>query len=249
MPNIYLRLPSYVSAFYRNRDINNPLPYDKPVTFVEYSQEYVIMSIGLRILNDKAMARSHCYSQFAWKNMLQGRAPGGGLKIIRRDKTEWLSPTEVRTLADEKVPSVDENFDYLCIGTPREICVGGELHRITGSYSLDGRSAQALEALMRHEFQFCLLDWLQQDRKFCVNKGIERTRIESLERFLMVYDIPVSTDNKERESLRRMVNRWLNNAKALLIDRQRFDDTFFEHLTDDEVNQIMRNAKDRKKAG
>lgn len=248
MPNIYLRLPTYVCAFYRNRDINHPLPMDKPVVFVEFSQEYVVLSTGLRILSDDAMTRAHCWSQVAWRNMMHGRNPGGDTRIIRRTPDEWLTYAEVRTLSGEKTGGyVSESYDYLCIGIPKEVVSGGRIHRTNASYSLAPRNAQQLEGMMRHEFQLTFLDWLVQDRRFCNQKGIARSRVESIERFLMTYDIPVSTDNRERESLRRMTNRWLNKSKHLLNDRLHFEDGFFRHLTDNELMQIGEHVGERKK--
>lgn len=249
MSNIYLRLPTYVCAFYRNRDLQHPLPLSKPVVFCDFSQEYVLLTLGARIMPDAAMARSHCYSQFAWRNMMKGRPPGGGLRIVRRDDDEWLTVQEVRTLAHEEMTAVKETCDYLCIQMPREIMAGGVIRRVTSSYSLDGKSAKLLGNMLRHEFKHNFLDWLIQDRRFCNQKGIERSRVESIERFLMTYDIPVSVDNKERESIRRMTNRWLNNAKQLLNDRIDFEDDYFKHLTDDESAQLSQFAEEQEKYG
>ena len=39
MPNIYLRVPVYVAAFYRNRDEDHPLDVWSPIIFEDYTFE------------------------------------------------------------------------------------------------------------------------------------------------------------------------------------------------------------------
>lgn len=246
MANIYLRLPQYICAFYRNRDTDHPLSPEQPLQFCAFSQEYVVLSMGLRVMSESDMARNHCYSQMAWKNMLRGRTPDGKDKIIKRDAKEWPSAQEISTMAKESDNFLNECYDYLCIATPKEICDGGRFIRVNNSYSLDRSSVTRLEGMLRHEFVLCLLDWMIQDRRFCNQRGIDRPRLETLERFFMVYGIPVSADKKERESLRRMTNRWLDRANTLPNDRIDFSDRFFEHITAKEAEQISNGMKDEK---
>ena len=245
MPNIYLRLPHYLCAFYRNRDTEHPLSPEQPLSFCDFSMEYVVIATGLRVMSEFEMARFHCYSQMAWRNMLHGRTPDGKDKIIKRDAKEWPSAQEINTMAKESGNFLNENYDYLCIATPKEICEGGRFIRVNSSYSLDRSSVTRLEGMLRHDFILCLLDWMIQDRRFCNQRGIDRTRLETLERFFTVYNIPVSAENKkERESLRRMTNRWLDKANILPNDRIDFSDKFFEHINAKEAEQISsRNKK------
>ena len=42
-----------------------------------------------------------------------------------------------------------------------------------------------------------------------------RSNVEILERFFMEYDLPVSHSQKERESLRHLVQRWRREAEYL----------------------------------
>lgn len=239
MPNIYLRLPSYVCALYRNRDIDHPLKNDEPVKFCEYSHEYVILSSCVRIVSSKLQAARHCYSQNSWNTMLRGKELQTGAKVIIRNPHEWLTSAEIKALAGEAHGNREEVYDYLCIGLPKEAFFDGRVHRTNGSFSLDGGGVNQLERLMRNNFVHLLLDWLIQSRRWCNQMGVERSRLETLERFLMVYGIPVSVDNHERESLRRMMNRWMDKAGALLNDRVKFRDPYFAYLTSDEVKRLQ----------
>lgn len=235
MNTIYLRLPQYVAAFYRGRDEDHPLQERDPVVFCEFSREHTVLASGLRIMPVDAQVRAHCYAQHAWNNMMRGRSPAGGMRIFNRDAAVWLDASEICTLEGGVRKDWQETFDYLCIGIPREVCIGNTVHRTNASYSLSLHDASALAYLLCNEFYMAVLDWLIQDRRFCNQKGIQRSRIESIERFLMRYNIPVSQNNKERETLRRQINRWLRKAYALQNDRMKFSDEFFRHVSKDEM--------------
>ena len=240
MNTIYLRLPQYVAAFYRGRDEEHPLREQDPVTFCEFSHEYVVLSTGVRMLPVQEQIRAHCYSQRAWRNICNGRRPEGGGRIFMRDASVWPTSEEVfsleptRDVRSNEVRAWKENTDYLCIGIPGEIVTGGRVHRTNGSYSLNTADARTLSRLLCNEFYSSVLDWLIQDRRFCNQNGVQRSRVESIERFLLCFNIPVSQSNRERETLRRQINRWLRKAYKLQNDRRQFSDAYFEHITDHE---------------
>lgn len=245
MPNIYLRTSAYVCAYFRNRDNKHPLAPNKPILFMDYTLESEIMRAGLNIIPEEAQVRAHCFSQFAWRNMMHGKTPDGSVKVLRRDSDEWLSNAEVYTILGQKRRANEENFDYLCIQMPREIMINSRLCRTNNTYSLDRSCAVRLNDLLRREFKETFQDWIIQDRRYCNHLGVARTRVESIERFLMTFDIPVSTDQKERESLRRMTNRWLDKSRMLVNDRLQFADGFFRHLTDAELTQLLEHEQER----
>lgn len=249
MNTMYLRMPKYVADFHRARDESHALLHAEPVVFCEFSRQYVILSTCLRILSPQMQTQCHCYSQRAWRNICNGRPPRGGFQIFRRDPKEWPSQQEVCTLEGTRQMVYPESVDYICIGLPREVLVGQTVHRVNASYSLDATSASQLCTLLRNEFYMTLLDWLIQDRRYCNQQGIHRTRIESFERFLARYNISVSSNNRERNSLRRMANRWLRAAYALTNDRVDFGEKFWFTKSDAEdgvlEEPIYRNDKKR----
>lgn len=247
MNTIYLRMPKYVADFHRARDESHALLHTEPVVFCEYSRQHVILATCLRILAPQQQTLAHCYSQRAWRNICNGRPPKGGFQVFRRDPTEWPSPQEVCTLEGSRQHAWPDAIDYLCIGLPREVMIGPTVHRVNASYSLDATSAAQLTQLLRNEFYMTLLDWLIQDRRYCNQQGIHRTRIESFERFLARYEITVSADNRERNSLRRMANRWLRAAYALTNDRVDFGEKFWFTKNDSEENNCEPPVYNRKK--
>lgn len=222
MSNIYIRLPQYVAAFYRGRNPQHVLAENEPVKFCEFSHEYVVLSMGLMIVPAALQLQSHCYSQRSWRNMMRGMMPGGGRCILSRDPDAWLTPREICTLEGEKLSQRRENADYLCIKMPDEVLRGPRVYRTNDTYSLDRMSAKRLDKLLRNEFYHCFVDWIVQDRNFQAEKRIHRTRMETLERFFMYYNIPIGHGHADRETMRRLANRWIREAEVLTNDRVDF---------------------------
>ena len=229
MSNIYLRVPQYVAAFYRGRDYMHPLRFDEPLKFCDFSREMVVLMNGAHMVSQLVQTQSRCYSQRSWQNMMRGKEPGGGKTMILRDQTQWLSPKEVCQLDGNRKTDYQEACDYICIALPSEIMNGGRVVRSNMGFALDGKAAGQLRTMMRNEFKASLLDYFIQDRRYCNQIGINRTQVETLERFLARYDIPVSVTNKERDSMRRMANRWLREAY------QAFDDPLIKQEIDEFV--------------
>ena len=72
---------------------------------------------------------------------------------------------------------------------------------------------------------------------------------EMLERFLTQYDIPVSADEREKDSLRRMANRWFEKAMILPNDRLNFNSEFLHHVSEEEIEKEKRRRKRMKVKG
>lgn len=215
MANLYLRVSRYVAAFWRSTGDGQSLPYHVPVQFSPYTQEYVVLTSGLRIVPEHQQHRASCYSQTAWRNMSMGRKPNGGPAIIIRNQSDWLSYAEVCTLERLTNKTKTDAFEFLCIRLPNEIIAGDHVERVTKSYTLDSRAAQQLRRLLKEEFVRRFLDFETRNIDFAKSKGIDRSGIEIMERFFMEYDLPVSHDQSERETLRRLMQRWRKEARAL----------------------------------
>ena len=243
MSNIYLKVPLYVAAFYRNRDDSNPLgPFDA-VEFPSFSHEAVVIAASLMFVDNYEEQSSLCYSQRVWNNILNGKPPTGGKRILQRDATEWPTMTEICALHGRSVSDREEAFDYLCIRIPREIVIDGVIKRTNSSYTLRFLSARKLVTMLRNEFYHTFADWCIQDRRHCNMVGIKRDRGEMLERFLTQYDIPVSADAHEKDSLRRLANRWFEKAMLLPNDRIDFHSDYLHHVSDDEIEKEKRRRK------
>ena len=224
MPNIYLTITRPVAAFMRAQDVGETLKPTEPVVFSPYSEEYSILEAGLRIIPESQQGSARCYSQTAWQNMLCGRAPSGGKTIIKRSQDEWLTYSELCTLECVNNRYKRDSYDFLCIQIPREVFDGEEVVRTSKSFTLDTKAANDLRRAMRQMFIRTLMEFDKKNKAFAKAKGFRRTDVEIMERFFAKYDIPVSHDQKERDSIRRQMHRWKKEGEKYIEDDVLVDD-------------------------
>lgn len=235
MSNIYLRVSKYVAAFMRGNGDGQSLLPSQPISFSPYSQEYVILVNGLRMIPEAQQHWASCYSQAAWQNMCYGILPQGGKAVIKRDPAEYLSYAEVCTL--EHLPNKTKKFSYefLCISIPSEIFKDGRITRTNKRFTLDTRVANHLRKMLRNLFIRTFLDFENRSKEFAKANGFERSNIEIIERFLMRYDIPVSHDHTERDTLNRLSQRWRKEARMLFKDKRIISDTLVTRIDEHEL--------------
>ncbi len=212
MANIYLRISKYVAAFLRGDGQGNSIPFSQPIVFSPYTQEHAILFNSLRIIPAAQQHRASCYSQSAWNNMLAGRRPQGGSKLLVRAADTPLTYAELCALEGFKNKQKFSDSDFLCIAMPRETFYDGRVSRTNATMTLDSESARDLRRLLRRTFIHTFIDFKHRNVAFARRQGFTRSNIEIIERFLMMYDIPVGHDLKERESLRRLLIRWEKEA-------------------------------------
>lgn len=241
MANIYLQVPGYVAQFYRGREENKVLTEFEPIQFAQFSHEAVLISSSLVLIPESQQTSCYCFSQRAWKNMLQGKTPAGGKRILNRDQQEWLTSKEVSVLCNGKNIVNTDSRDYLCIELPKEILIGDMVRQINGSFCLPPSDAIALTNMLRKEFLHMILDWVIQERRSCNQKSIKREISTILEHFFYRYRIQVGKDNNDRNIMRRMCYRWINQAKMLCNDRVDFDDEDMQFLTEKEKKESLEN--------
>lgn len=223
MPNIYLRLPTAIACFHRNCDADNPLsPFD-PWIVPKYSDHIIPMRNGLQNGVSSESKSPPSYSQKQWNNMLFGRRPEGGEIVLHRDPEKWLTYQEISILEGKRLSKLSASYDFLCIKMPYFITVatptGGRKEIVTtSSFNLSPRYAEMLQMLFVSDFQRAFIDWEIGTFHHCTQNPdglIIRGRSDTLERFLMTYDIPVSKDLTEKQSLRRQLDRWLKKARFI----------------------------------
>lgn len=249
MPNIYIRLPWYVAAFYRGLEEDNPLTVWQPIQFKEYTHEWVVLANNLRYLPEQRLSMI-CLSQRGWSNILRGKKPDGGAVIIQRDPGEWPTIQEICTLEGSAVSNAQRSLDYLAVEMPRVVIQNGRQVKPNSCYALDYDIAFKFRQILCQEFYHVFLDWVEQDERYCNRMGIHRKNLEVMERFLVQYNIPISIENSEQDSLRRMRNRWLANAKKRPNDRINFGSLWLEHISDEErrrAEERQRHANGAKK--
>lgn len=241
MPNIYLRIPTYVAQFYRGLDSKHLLAENEPYEFCMFQHEYIYLKNQLLLIPEDQQTCSWCYSQRAWNNIMAGRPPMGGSTIIRRDRTQWPTNNEICALIGIKSVKKMEAYEYLCVKIPDEAMFGDEVRRTNGSYSLRQNEAMKFQRMLRDEFKHTILDWIIQERRYCNQVGIHREIGQTIERFFERYYISIGSGKRERESMYKMVRRWLDEAHLLPNDRVDFSATDIHYVTDKERERRTNN--------
>lgn len=217
MANIYLRLPTVIAYYHRNYDVNNKLDNFTPMKFSPYTDHAVVMRGGLVIHTSSRNKVSLCYSQQEFRNILNGKSPDGSRQVMKRDPSIWPTYDELCACLGVKISSRSDSYDYLCIQMPNTILIGDREVRTNACYALSKEPAEMLQELLVRDFKRALIDWEIGTQDFCINREriIRRGHMDTLERFLMRYDIPIPKDGIEKESLRRQLDRWLAKARVL----------------------------------
>ena len=217
MANIYLRLPTVVCHFHRNYDEQLRISPHEPIKFSPFTDHAVIMRGGLAPHGGLSKKAGLCYSQQQWTNIMNGRTPDGCKQVIDRDHQKWPTQSEVCAMEGIRYSLHTESFDFLCIQMPYTILSGEKEVRTTSVFSLTSQAAYYLQQLLVRDFRRALVDWEIATQDFCISPDriIARGHMETLERFLMRYEIPIPRDSQDKEILRRQLDRWLADARVL----------------------------------
>lgn len=234
MANVYLQVPTYYAAYIRN-SYTPVLQKGEPIKFSEYSIERAYMRVGLVPITGHKEKSPISYSEREWKNMMEGRHPNGGPIIRKRDKTEYLTYAEIRELSGAPLKVKSDNYEYLCIQMPTVVIIEGKQCRTNAVYNLDHETAMLLRSLFQEEFMtrlkiFMLAAHHYNFREIASSKRgahtiIDQKIINTIERFLLCYDIPVSSDYQEFKTIRKMVQRHIPNIGLFLTPKE------IEHIT------------------
>ena len=241
MAKIYLRMPTYVAQFYRGRETDHPLTEFQPVEFSPFQTEHVMMSSWLVLVNESESDNTVCFSERMWKNILSGRKPQGGKVLIKRDPQQWPTMDEINLLTGVPRDKRSDGYDYLCIEAPRTILVGRRYKQVTTSFTLPQSAANEMAKTMRLEFIRVMVKFIKDELSYCDIKGIEREITMCVDHFFFHYNICLGTNMKDRDTMRRMAARWLEDAKVLVKDITS-DDVLF--LYEKECENMGRSLDD-----
>lgn len=230
MPVIYLRVPPYVAAFYRHKDEKKPLSEWDPVVFDNFSFEMQILRRG--VCSDKTRRQTTvlCYSQQSWKNICSGKLPIGGKVVFRREQKSWPSCRELVALEGRSMKPNEELFDYLCIQLPSEVMIGDQVMKTDSSCSMEGPSAQRLSNVLRDEFYHYFYEWTDQEMREFRKKKLEMTKAEAMERFYAQYEIPMPKWSSMQNTMRVMLKRLFDRAKAAKNRRTEMQGEYFSYV-------------------
>lgn len=184
----------------------------------------------------EGMEHTMCFSERMWKNMLQGKKPQGGKAMLKRDPAEWLTMDEINFLTGTKRNRKTDGFDYLCIAAPKTILIGGQYKQVTSSFTMGFNTSNALIRQLRVEFLRIFLHWICEEMFICERKGIRRDVVTCIDHFFYHYNMCLGTNATDRDSMRRMAKRWLDDAKMLP-----------EAIDDEDVSMVYEKENDKRK--
>lgn len=226
---MYLRVPHYVGAYFRNKDINRPIPVGGMVKFEGIDVYWHMLTTMLHPNRSNKVVRCGCFCEHQWKQMRKGNAirlfPGE-----HKFREKMIQPLQSHTLSDNEVFLLSGNTDnrsnnfgeYLCIRLPQEVVIHGVCHKVTESWQLFNDGANSLCRKMTDEFWRCFMTYVEKDNDWCRMNGVRRTILEQIERFMMRFDIRNSADDHEKMLLKRNYYRRKKNFRFT-------EEDFIEH--------------------
>lgn len=252
MANIYIKVPTAVAQWYRGR-LKEPLTEFQPVVFSPYQTESAIMEADIMLVPEGQMDHTVCFSERMWKNILNGRKPQGGKALLKREPTEWPSMEEVNFLTNLSKNKKTDGYDYLCVAAPKAVRMGTSYKMVTTSFTLTAAGASELARYMKREFVRVMLHEICDEIALNDKRGLRREVMSCIDRFFYRNNICLGTNTKDRDTMRRMATRWMEDAKMLGKDVKDEDALFVyerenanKNITLEEMLQELHDVNERK---
>lgn len=234
MANIYLKVPTAVAQWYRGRYRTPALGEMEAVELSAYQEEMAIIAADIMLVPERQMDHTLCFSERMWRNILNGRPPQGGKALLKRDVQDWPTMEEVNFLTDSAKNKKNDGYDYLCIAAPKQIVLDGRYRSVTTSYTLTQPGASQLARCMRTEFIRVMLHEILAEIALNDKRGIKRDMMSCIDRFFYRNNMCLGTNTRDRDSMRRMATRWMEEAKLLGKDVK---DEYVLHVYEKEREQ------------
>lgn len=216
MPNIYIRLPHYIASYVRNIDEQNPVPPDEPIRLDSGDPLFGIVTVCAEP-NLYNTVNLECFSERQWACMKQGKMltyREGFTFDVHRSPDHPLSIHEILTLAgrsdlvrrdDDGNPLDDDDypFEYVPFRLPSVIVRDNRERRVQSDWYLP--NARPFTAELRTRFKFAVARFIAIDRQLAQSAEVSRSKMESIDRFMLRYDIRYG--DREREQIKKVVNR------------------------------------------
>lgn len=220
MANFYLRVPHYVASYFRNKDQQKPIPVGGVIRIEDTNPLWPILSVMIHSNDKDTVIPNGCFCERQWRKMLHGNVLGSAVgKHIPINKS--LNLLESNTLSDEEVSILSgiptrkgEDFgEYLCVKLPNEVYSKNRIVKTTTQWQPSCAGAKRLIAVMTDEYWRVFFNYMDKERDWCISHDLDRSVMESIERFINRYNIRNSTDNKEKMTLKRNYYRKLKSYK------------------------------------
>ena len=197
MARCYIRVPTYVAAYIRNRDAENRIQPGGEVSFPEVSVVGWLICRGLR---DNAEGAARGIESFSEKQFSDIKRICGG--------KENLSDTDVMdALGVHK--KVKKKGEYLCVSLPRELDRMGVRYRITSTWFIKPAYVSAIVKALTQEFWNEFIAYMARDKEWAMANGQKRATLDGIERFLERYDIANDKSDIVKENMKRNYYRKL----------------------------------------
>lgn len=241
-----------MAQWYRGR-LKEPLTEFQPVVFSPYQTESAIMEADIMLVPEGQMDHTVCFSERMWKNILNGRKPQGGKALLKREPTEWPSMEEVNFLTNLSKNKKTDGYDYLCVAAPKAVRMGTSYKMVTTSFTLTAAGASELARYMKREFVRVMLHEICEEIALNDKRGLRREVMSCIDRFFYRNNICLGTNTKDRDTMRRMATRWMEDAKMLGKDVKDEDVLFVyerenanKNITLEEMLQELHDVNERK---
>lgn len=241
-----------MAQWYRGR-LKEPLTEFQPVVFSPYQTESAIMEADIMLVPEGQMDHTVCFSERMWKNILNGRKPQGGKALLKREPTEWPSMEEVNFLTNLSKNKKTDGYDYLCVAAPKAVRMGTSYKMVTTSFTLTAAGASELARYMKREFVRVMLHEICEEIALNDKRGLRREVMSCIDRFFYRNNICLGTNTKDRDTMRRMATRWMEDAKMLGKDVKDEDALFVyerenanKNITLEEMLQELHDVNERK---
>lgn len=225
MAVIYLRLPHYIASYLRNIDPDRSMSRWQPFVFDRTDPIYPKLCFLIEP-NARMAVNIDCFSQKQWEAMLKGkylRTPSDGsfLFDLQRRYSTPLTTSEVYLLSgnEERVHrdtdtmelAPDEEYldEYVPIQLPPSIIRNRREVKVYSDWYIPNISTIRSELTDRYKMAFS--KFMAEDRRQTHDLDINRSKMDSIDRFMLRYDIRPS--ERERERHKKMMQRSENAAR------------------------------------
>lgn len=245
MANIYVRVPHYIASYLRTRIESSPLAPDEPIRmdfsdpwyieFLMHADANLRNDVNLDCFSERQWITMRRGEAIVFKNAM---IPD----IARKKKDQRLHLYEIYQLAgrpdlvrrDENgtfLPDTEYPDEYVAFQMPKVIVRRGREVRVLGDWYL--RSSHEFIDALRLQFKMVYVKFMAQDQYYSnalaaigaraeltmapgeIQRIKSRARMESIDRFMLRYDI--RPGDRERETLKKMLMRAVK-ADALALD-------------------------------
>lgn len=227
MSKMFIRVPHYVAAYYRNKNKNKVISETEPVNLENEPKLWDMLECGIANNAYEELVKEGCFCERMWRKMMRGQSlvadENGKYAKVKRDLKAPLTIAEINSLCGWKCSAKQESSDeYLCVELPSVIYRYHQQIAVDGSYQLKGRMAQMFVAEMRRCFWNACMEYMDDYISAGRKNGHNRSKIEGLERFMLRYNIRSGNDNREMTALKRSYYRQMIRRDYVRYDYEEF---------------------------